>query len=432
MHFKEKFRSKSFWAIDLLKGRPVRRHYNNIQHILENPSDSKTKLHKSTSLNAILKHAVTTTNYYKKFKLAAISNFPVINKNTILENFNDFESNTFKESERLKITTSGSTGIPLQVWHDSNKKNRNTADTIYFSELANYHLGRTLVYIKLWDEKSNKNWITLFKQNIISHNVLDDSDSDIEQFLKKLINSRSQKTMIGYPSFFEQICKFLDHTDLNVKSANIKSIISIAETLSDNERNGMTKYFNTPIYNRYSNQENGIIAQQTLFSKDEYLVNSASYFVELLHPKKDIPIAAGEVGRIVVTDLYSYAMPLIRYDTGDMAISTDNGAEVHSLKELFGRRMDMIYDTEGNIVSPHIFYSVSKFSAHKQFQFIQDGKTTYTFRLNATKQQTEEQQIIKYFKTYLGENAQIAFNYVNEIPVLESGKRKKVKNNYFR
>ncbi|WP_373516538.1 hypothetical protein [Pricia sp.] len=37
--------------------------------------------------------------------------------------------------------------------------------------------------------------------------------------------------------------------------------------------------------------------------KDNLQINWASYFIEILHPDKDIPVGEGELGRVVVTDI---------------------------------------------------------------------------------------------------------------------------------
>ena len=45
-------------------------------------------------------------------------------------------------------------------------------------------------------------------------------------------------------------------------------------------------------------------------------------------------------------------------------------------------------------------------------------------------QDVEEGEITKYFKKYLGDDAVIEFAYVKEIPLLSSGKRKKIVNEF--
>jgi phenylacetate-CoA ligase len=43
-----------------------------------------------------------------------------------------------------------------------------------------------------------------------------------------------------------------------------------------------------------------------------------NFFIEILD-ELDQPVAVGKAGRLVVTPLFNYAMPLLRYDTGDIA-----------------------------------------------------------------------------------------------------------------
>lgn len=65
----------------------------------------------------------------------------------------------------------------------------------------------------------------------------------------------------------------------------------------------------------------------------------------------------GELGRIVITDLFNYAFPILRYDNGDTAVATrkeKNGRYRLYLDELYGRRSDLIYDCEGKAVTPYI------------------------------------------------------------------------------
>jgi phenylacetate-CoA ligase len=52
-------------------------------------------------------------------------------------------------------------------------------------------------------------------------------------------------------------------------------------------------------------------------------------------------------------------------------------------------------------------------------------------KLNPNKQgRPDEKKLLSELKNYLGEDAVISFDYVDEIPVLASGKRKKIVNNY--
>jgi phenylacetate-CoA ligase len=63
-----------------------------------------------------------------------------------------------------------------------------------------------------------------------------------------------------------------------------------------------------------------------------------------------------------------------------------------------------------------------------QYQFIQKGQNEYEFRLNTDESFNRENELIDHFKEFLGKDTQINVTYVEEIPLLNSGKRKKVVN----
>ncbi len=77
-------------------------------------------------------------------------------------------------------------------------------------------------------------------------------------------------------------------------------------------------------------------------------LNRANCYIEVLKFDSDEQVAPGELGRIVVTDFTNYAMPMIRYDIGDVATigETHNGILL-SLDNLSGRKTDMIFKTNG-------------------------------------------------------------------------------------
>jgi len=418
--FTSSIRKHLFYGVDIIQGGRIARHIYDIKSHFNNPSISRTPI-----LEKLLDHATATTKYYSSLENKTLSNFPVITKSVILDHFESFQSSTYRNKKLHKMTTSGSTGVPLVVLQDKNKKKRNTADTIYFAKQVGVEIGERLFYIKLWVKKNRKNALTLLAQNIKAHNILDCNDNQLTELLSQLKKYRGKKNMMVYPSFLEQLCQYAEGSKDNLPK--IAVIISTSEKLNEYERKCAEQLFCSRVYERYSNMENGILAQENNISK-HYIANTASYVIEMLHPEKDEPIMDGEVGRIVITDLYNYAMPMIRYDTGDMAIAKtlENGQLVFT--KLFGRKMDVIYDTKGRYISPHIFYEISYFSDHKQFQFIQNEVRTYSFKLNSTKEKTDEAGMITHFKKYLGDNAIFNFDYVDEIPLLASGKRKKVLN----
>ena len=182
---------------------------------------------------------------------------------------------------------------------------------------------------------------------------------------------------------------------------------------------------------RYSNLENGIIAQQERNS-ELFLVNTASYYVEIFHPTKEELLPNGELGRIVVTDLYNYAMPIIRYDTGDFGILIEKDGKTY-LQSVEGRKLDLLYDTKGNMVSSYIMYkNMWQYTEIEQYQLVQTHIKSYEFKINCPSGFKRQEQLVAEFKSYLGDDADFKVIYVDEIPLLDSGKRRKTVNLYYK
>ena len=82
----------------------------------------------------------------------------------------------------------------------------------------------------------------------------------------------------------------------------------------------LEKQFGCPVRAWYSNEENGIMGLQN--EKDEgYRIDTETYYYEILKMDSDEPAEPGELGRIVITDLFNYAFPILRYDNGDTAVA---------------------------------------------------------------------------------------------------------------
>ena len=236
--------------------------------------------------------------------------------------------------------------------------------------------------------------------------------------------------LIGYASAFEKICKDLDSKSENLITFRPTSIITISEALNSYTRNAIKKHFGIYPISRYSNNENGIIAQQISSDNPNFKINTSSYLVEMFDLNQDNKIGFGQRGRIVITDLYNYANPLIRYDTGDVGIMHLDENNQPYFSQVLGRKLDLIYDTKGNLVPEHLSAKLCNYGQFKQFQLVQKKRKEYLINLNTTKKVDEERMITEY-KGYFGDDAKININYVDEIPLLRSGKRQEVVNEYY-
>lgn len=432
--FAEKLRNRLFWALDALKGGKLKAHYQDIACIMESFDVPESKARRDSLLEQLLRHASRTTPFYNEFKDSeSLQDFPVVDKMFIRDNFDAFQSTEYIDRQKHEVSTSGSSGSPFKVYQNANKILRNRADTIYFQKKAGYEIGYRLYYVRKWLSKYRRSKLTSAMRNIKMINVGDFSDRYLASFMEELKKDTSTKVVLSYSSALRDICQYLERTGATPIDTGIASIIAMAEGLGDDTRKKLKYYFAAPVYLRYSNQENGILSLQLSQKNNSMQINWASYFIEILHPEKDIPVAEGTLGRVVVTDLFNYCTPFIRYDTGDLAIMTKEDTyfkECPAFSSVEGRKMDVLWDTQGHVVSGFNIHHLESYLEIKQFQVVQEGKTAYRINLAVSNTLKGESEIIDYFKGFLGEDARIEISYVEEISQLESGKRRLVINSY--
>lgn len=432
--FLTKTRKMGFNLIDKLSGNKINNAIEEIKFIDSNDSlDPKVKNKTNLYLKKILEHASSTTEFYSNYSAQnGIDDFPVINKNLIKENYKDFLSTTYKTEKLYTMSTSGSTGSPFTVYQNEDKKRRVNAEIIYYSKKAGYDVGSKLVYLRALTTKTKKSMLLQWIQNEDLVNVSDLNPKKIKEILSYLEtqSKREPITILTYASTLDIIKTMID--ELNSYSFdNITGIISSSEILYDSTRKSAEKLFNTNVISRYSNQENGVIGQDDK-DNNQFIINESSYYVEIFDMYEDKVLKEGEIGRIVVTDLFNKAMPIIRYDTGDIGAKVKintNGRTKYAISRFGGRSGDIVTDIYGNRLSPHsIGNNMAKFSNIKQYQFIQNSNKDYLIKI-ISNEDINVQEITKLLQSILGIEANISIKIVDNIPAMLSGKRKYIINN---
>ena len=144
------------------------------------------------------------------------------------------------------------------------------------------------------------------------------------------------------------------------------------------------------------------------------------------------PAKPGERGKIVVTNLANYVMPLIRYDTGDIGIaghscSCDRGFPI--VKTIEGRVAEFIFKRSGEpIALPGHFLILGNFIKYiNAFQFIQNTFEEVTILVVPNKSYNGEinNKLTKYFENLLG--SKVTVMEVEDILAEKSGKKLLVK-----
>lgn len=432
----EFLRAKAFWGIDAAKGGKIRKYYDLLNAIEGGKGYSETELaeYHRKKIAELLEHCVKTVPAYSGLIPDSLEEWPVINKMTLKNGGIKYLSTAFDKEQLIPMSTSGSTGTPFTCWQNPDKKRHVNAEVLFYNGRIGYEIGRKIIYFRSVVKEVSKSSLQQFMQNIDIIDCTDLSDDGIRTKLAQIrkLSSNGGAMILSYATTLDAFSRYFQKYGIEeAKGCNIYGVVSGSEMLKDATRMSVSEAFNCKVVSRYSNEENGFIGQDSI-ENNVFLHNRANYYIEILKLDSDDAADYGEIGRIVITDLFNYSMPMVRYDTGDVGawqkISV-NGMMRTAIGQFGGRRVDIIYDCNGNIISPHSItnYMWQFNNVINQFQFIQVDHGQYCLRINSTVP-SDTQSILDGLHKIVGYEAHISIEMCDEIPVLASGKRRYIVN----
>jgi phenylacetate-CoA ligase len=160
-----------------------------------------------------------------------------------------------------------------------------------------------------------------------------------------------------------------------IRLPRLRQARSYSEALRPDLRETVRAAWGVEIADGYSCEEAGYIALQCP-RHEHYHVQAENLLVEILD-EAGRPCEPGKTGRVVVTTLHNFAMPLIRYELGDYAEAgapCDCGRGLPVIARIHGRRRNMIVLPDGRRHWPSMpsamWHSVAPI---EQFQVVQTG-----------------------------------------------------------
>ena len=231
--------------------------------------------------------------------------------------------------------------------------------------------------------------------------------------------------LLTYPN---NLAGLLDHLlKTHSQLPGLQQVRTIGELLPDALRMECRSVLGVPIVDTYSAQEVGLIAIQCPVS-GHYHVDNSNLIVEVLNGY-DEPCKAGEIGRVVVTDLHNFASPLIRYDIGDLAevgSSCQCGRTMPVLKKIIGRNRNLVHYPDGRRAWPRVgFARFREIAPIVQYQLVQQSLDSIEVRIVAARglSAVEESLLRQIIQAALDYPFNLRFNYFSgHLPKDSSGK----------
>jgi phenylacetate-CoA ligase len=137
----------------------------------------------------------------------------------------------------------------------------------------------------------------------------------------------------------------------------------------------------------------------------------------------------------VVTDLFNYGMPFVRYLTGDRAVAgwkaCSCGRGLPLMRPPTGRRLDILSTPDGRSIPGEFFPHLMKdFAAVRRFQVVQDKPDHVELRLVAdvTWGDVDRNKVEGIVREKLGPAMRFDLARVDDIPLTAAGKLRVVVN----
>lgn len=380
-------------------------------------------------LNSVLHHASLHIPHYQSLKgkqNLSLKDFPILYKADIKHHTDDFMWHPDKKHEMVCEKSSGSSGIQGTIYMSKEEQSKVIALQTLLWEWAGYKMGKPMLQTGITPnrslEKRLKDLLFRVKYKAAFGLKKDDILSALNSF-----KNISNPVFGGYASslyVYAQTALENGLTDIH-----FGTIISWGDKLFDHYRTTIEKAFHCKVYDIYGTTEGFTIAGQK-DSEYAYII-TPQVFVELLDENgNDVP--DGSMGRVVVTHLDAYEMPLIRYYLGDLAIRLPESEYPKNkelafpmFKKIIGRDTDIVYTPSGKSMVVHSFTGIFEHLPEiKQFRVLQHELSGII--IEYIPETTFKQEILDAIQqkivSSLNEQILIEFREVIEIPHSPSGK----------
>ncbi|MDQ7782345.1 MAG: hypothetical protein RDU20_05690 [Desulfomonilaceae bacterium] len=333
-------------------------------------------------LRAVVRNAYEHVPYYRdRFRAAGISpedirsaddlhKVPVTTKDDLrAAGMANTISRRVDVSGCIMRTTSGSTGKPFAVFRTrSEERTRLQFQMAALLTAGLRPLDRFVMLIAEWEAPRRLHTrLGLFQREVVR------VSRPIEEQIRRLRELRPT-VLWTWPSALRSLMHFVEGPFREV--VNPRILITNAEILDPHLRNRVKTELDTELFNFYGACEFGRIAWECKAHEGLH-INGDHLIVECVDGDLN-PLPFNHTGTIVVTSLYSFAMPFIRYNLNDLGMLKEAkcscGSPLPLMAPPMGRETEVLRLPSGRIMPPlELLNLMSSFNKVDQFRFVQEA-----------------------------------------------------------
>jgi phenylacetate-CoA ligase len=392
-------------------------------------------------LQRLLHYCTDKVKYYKEiFQQAGIDpnkittlddleSIPILTKKELRNRFWDFLPSRLPECRVTR--TSGSTGIPVCFLSDRTARMFNSAAVIRSRKAAGIPLISRPILTPLKteiDPPRKPHWTFLqgIHKTYYINPYLDSADN--AEYAARLFMKLKRPAIIGITPAIRALAQNIQ--DGFFPSLRPSAVLTTGETLRPKVRSLLESTFQTKVRDIYGCSEGGEIAWQC-HRGCGYHINADNCIVEIVKGNK--PVANGETGEVVITNLNRYAMPVIRYKNGDLAkLSVETcscGCKLPMIEEIAGRSGEDMSLPNGKTIPWNQLKSLMTHQCIRQFQLVQDKDGSLMIKYiseNGVDTEQLDALLLYRFRRLLGDTIEIKIKKTTTIHPAASGKSKLV------
>lgn len=354
-----------------------------------------------SQLGALLDHAAKSTSFYRE-RLAALgwrqgqaltdklwNQLPCVRRSDLSTHVERFYSVPVPHHGRMFLKkTSGSTGSPLEIRESDVTSLFWSAMTLRDHLWQRRDFSGSLVTIRSGRDATDPfavqrrpSWgppaaevfetgpMTLFYHRL-----------PVEQ-QAEVVRDCNPHFLLAYPTNVLELADYYQYAGLELP--RLTEVRTYGEAVNADVRAAVRETWGAAVHDVYSCEELGYIALQC-HANDHYHVMAEDVLVEILDHTGS-PCAPGQVGRVVLTDLHNFVMPLIRYENGDYAEAgegCDCGRTLPVINRVIGRKRNLARLPDNRCFEARVPRALwRKFSGIDRLQLVQDDVRRITIRI---------------------------------------------------
>lgn len=392
---------------------------------------------RNSCLIDIIKYANKYCNYYSKIfsdhnvDMSDIVNqfkkIPLLDKITIRKNYDSIVSSQLHKLKYGDRNTGGSTGEPFKFISCVDFDNEHQA---FLYKIMGYKCGDKILAMDgssvsgdlldkniFWKKKSDKD--IPYGSMALSSLYLNE---ETMPYYVEFINTFKPAIIRGYPAFVNDVATYMQKNNIKLDHV-LKGVVLTSESSNPSQIHNIATALNTKIYLQYGHSEASLFAY-SIDDSYEYFCSPFYGYVEILNASGE-HVRHGELGEVVCTGFYNYAMPFIRYKTGDLAVYLEDRDGIVRLRSVLGRTQDYIYDADNNktLLTALVFGMHYKaFANIVKWQIVQDrpGEVTIHIVKDKVFDLNDEEEIRSNFLKIA--KVKTCFEYVDSVKLTKRGK----------